>query len=974
MNIYELISRAQGLRQETKLDSVSPDRVGALCEDTLKYINEFQLLASSPSLHKIYVSVSAMQADAAPKSDLTGKALKPGQLVVIVPANQSDATAGDVYRYDGPSGNTSAWTFISKIGAVPADAELSATSENPVQNKVVTEKLTELSVKTSNESLDIIGATKVKIPSAPAYGWSTNAFPSLKKGLEYTIDVLLDYACESNLYWRLQVGESAIFTERLISPNALTSSIVYVADKDYDNVLFAVNAGAAKPSISVSIKVNTSEVYKLNQRIDGNSDSISQLQSNEKVLRVNDNVMMVSSKYFYASDNITDQATSHIVINGQKKGLVNGVKISIAKAGVIVLSFAENIHTNSPTFTELQRFDVVAGVNYLQLSNPITIVENSGIAVSPPSTALHHRPAREHTDDVGARYFNGSYWNVLNGIVMAVYTTDLSNVVERIITTELFMAENATLFKGLVDFDHYVTLLGSARFGKVTTFEKPTAPVFINGQESLIGKTIVGMKVSIAKAGTIVLCRAKNYRKSSPTFEKLQTFNVVEGENYLILNTPIVLEKNEAFGVHNETTASYHRGGYDSNYNKEYFYYNGSWNLSGADLVMAILTENVPINENSGADTDVEKTKDFTIGSSVYPITPNALYSHLFINKISLNDQPIIPSQSVIDVAIAAMLGFKMIELNINITSDGVAVTGHPVSGTLQTLADLNGNAVSVNVGGITFADLRNNYRYKSTYPQFRTPISSLEECLRECQRYGITPFVQCVNQSVVDLTESIVGKRYVAYGATRSQTNATICEFHSSGTIDDLVNRCKKVGYPYILGISSTLLDAWTDAEIKSLLSRVHADGCWVNWAGCYHTAESNMRMRKLGLDSSASGWEVPEFAEFDERKNGNAVKGFTDFTGTFTTSDNGAILSNGQTIQAVINKMGILAKGQLAMLFKGKVNISFGNINATFESDGLAMTIMTSVIEDKDANIVITAKSATTIYSIDYKTALVL
>ena len=144
MNIYDLISRAQKLRQETKLDSVSPDRVGALCEDTLKYINEFQLLASSPSLHKIYASVSAMQADKSPKSDLTGKALKPGQLVVIVPANQSDATAGDVYRYDGPSGNTSAWTFVSKIGAVATDAELNATSANPVQNKVVTEKLTEL--------------------------------------------------------------------------------------------------------------------------------------------------------------------------------------------------------------------------------------------------------------------------------------------------------------------------------------------------------------------------------------------------------------------------------------------------------------------------------------------------------------------------------------------------------------------------------------------------------------------------------------------------------------------------------------------------------------------------------------------------------------------------------------------------------------------------------------------------------------
>ena len=151
MNIYDLISRAQKLRKETQLDSVSPDRVGSLQEDTLKYINESQLLASSPSLHKIYGSVSAMQSDGAPKSDLTGKPLKPGQLVVIVPESQTDATAGDVYRYDGPSGNTSAWTFVAKIGAVPADAELSAISTNPPQNKVVTEKLTELSAETNHK-------------------------------------------------------------------------------------------------------------------------------------------------------------------------------------------------------------------------------------------------------------------------------------------------------------------------------------------------------------------------------------------------------------------------------------------------------------------------------------------------------------------------------------------------------------------------------------------------------------------------------------------------------------------------------------------------------------------------------------------------------------------------------------------------------------------------------------------------------
>ena len=144
MNIYEIIAKAQALKDEKKIDSVSPSRVGALIEDTLKYINEYQLLSSSPTIHKTYASVSAMQADAAPVSDLTGKAMKKGQLVVIVPTDSSDTTAGDVYRYDGPSGNTSAWTFISKIGGIPADAQLSATSTNPVQNAAVTAKLTEL--------------------------------------------------------------------------------------------------------------------------------------------------------------------------------------------------------------------------------------------------------------------------------------------------------------------------------------------------------------------------------------------------------------------------------------------------------------------------------------------------------------------------------------------------------------------------------------------------------------------------------------------------------------------------------------------------------------------------------------------------------------------------------------------------------------------------------------------------------------
>jgi hypothetical protein len=329
----------------------------------------------------------------------------------------------------------------------------------------------------------------------------------------------------------------------------------------------------------------------------------------------------------------------------------------------------------------------------------------------------------------------------------------------------------------------------------------------------------------------------------------------------------------------------------------------------------------------------------------------------------------------VFDVAVAAKLGFKMIEFNVQETSDGVAVTGHPVGGTIQTLDDLNGNPVSLTINEITFGNLRSNYRYRSQYPQFRVPISSLEECLRECQRYDLTPMVQCVSQSVVDLTESIVGKRYVAYGATRKMTDALIYIYHSTGTIDSLLEQCDIVGYPYMLGIAPALLDSWSDEEIKDLLKRAHAKGAWVNWAGCYHTPESNLRMKRLGLDSCASGWEVIDFAEYDIRKVGNSVKGFADFGGTFTTDADGVNLATGQQMNVEIGKMGILAKGQLSMQFVGKVSISFGasKTNGIYESDGSSIMTINSIIEN-EADLVITASADSKVYSIDYKTAIVI
>lgn len=141
MTINEISGRVVALKEEYRMNSIDPQRLGDIMLNILQYINSSQVRMQSPAIHKRYSSVSAMQLDAKPVSDLTGLDMKVGQLVCIVPASSSEPTAGDVYRYDGPSGNTSAWTYVGKIGGIPADQELDEASINPVANAPVARKL-----------------------------------------------------------------------------------------------------------------------------------------------------------------------------------------------------------------------------------------------------------------------------------------------------------------------------------------------------------------------------------------------------------------------------------------------------------------------------------------------------------------------------------------------------------------------------------------------------------------------------------------------------------------------------------------------------------------------------------------------------------------------------------------------------------------------------------------------------------------
>lgn len=137
-NILEILARAQSLKQETALNSITPNRAGGIMYDTLIVLNQMQLEGGSLLISKIYASVAAMEADTTPTSDLTGRALRAGQLVVIVPADTSSADLGSVYRYNGQG----SWSFTGRIGSLPLDTVPTQGSNKAITSGAVYTALT----------------------------------------------------------------------------------------------------------------------------------------------------------------------------------------------------------------------------------------------------------------------------------------------------------------------------------------------------------------------------------------------------------------------------------------------------------------------------------------------------------------------------------------------------------------------------------------------------------------------------------------------------------------------------------------------------------------------------------------------------------------------------------------------------------------------------------------------------------------
>ena len=161
--LNEIIARAESLRKESYVNSINPERVGSIMSDTLKYLNEFQLQSGSMGLDKIYTSISAMNADTSPVSDLTGKPLKAGQLAVVVTSDSGSADNGKVYRFDNPG-----WTYISTVAGLDLAQEPGTGDNKVMSQKAVTDLVSEYNVSVHFPTDGIDGTNRYTLETAIA--------------------------------------------------------------------------------------------------------------------------------------------------------------------------------------------------------------------------------------------------------------------------------------------------------------------------------------------------------------------------------------------------------------------------------------------------------------------------------------------------------------------------------------------------------------------------------------------------------------------------------------------------------------------------------------------------------------------------------------------------------------------------------------------------------------------------------------
>ena len=125
-----------------------------------------------------------------------------------------------------------------------------------------------------------------------------------------------------------------------------------------------------------------------------------------------------------------------------------------------------------------------------------------------------------------------------------------------------------------------------------------------------------------------------------------------------------------------------------------------------------------------------------------------------------------VPENSVPGVGMAARHGYMGIECDVKKTSDGKLVIMHDktINRTCRNASDYSKIQGKVAIEELSFKELRANYVLESPNEEYRTPVPTLEEILKECKKYNLTPMLHSKYVESYRLAQKIMGDNWVCF------------------------------------------------------------------------------------------------------------------------------------------------------------------------------------------------------------------
>lgn len=382
-------------------------------------------------------------------------------------------------------------------------------------------------------------------------------------------------------------------------------------------------------------------------------------------------------------------------------------------------------------------------------------------------------------------------------------------------------------------------------------------------------------------------------------------------------------------------------------------------------------------NITNSVSTSIKKS----INESSYlysPFTNAPFYSHHVPTNFikSANNEKLIAGESIESIAFAARLGYKFVEANVHLTSDGEYVVMHGESGKFgtQVIATNGDDIASVNISSKSLSYIQSYVRFNSDWDKYRTPVATLDEWLDACAENGIGCFLGSTDSGAIEKCINKLGQdRVILYDAPVSARQyfggIMLWWNNSSGlTIDGIIQASKNYGRPFIYSIGPTVINEFkTQGILEEFVETMHENGFLCGFASVYQTEAETSELLNLGFDFSGSGAEVNYF----EGGTIYDINNPTNFTNTGSISNGIITLANDNIIVCGDSDDIVgLGKCYLRIKFNGAITVKMGSrTTRSFTSNGNGYMVLSDYSMMRTLQLVIRATASTTIYDFVYK-----